>query len=96
MRGYQKMNNLIYKIIIPMNLSESALKDMDFYQGFKSYFFQLYDLQLEIEPLTENTSNMVFSSKCEDSIKAIIEVLKEFGLDPIYLGDTTGDGSTVH
>lgn len=90
------MESLIYKIIIPMNLSESDLKAMDFYQGFKSYFFQLYDITLEVEPITENTSNMIFTSKSEESIKAIIEVLKDMGLNPVYLGDTSNDSTTVH
>lgn len=74
----------IYIISIPMAVGAEELMAMDFYRGFQSHFFKIYSLELKINPLTEDTCEMIFRGS-EQATQAVIEVLKEMGLEPIYL-----------
>ena len=72
-----------YIVIIPMKKSADFVKKMDFYTLFQRYFVQVYKLELKVKEIDENNCEVIFKG-FEPAIMAVVQVLKEMGLSPIF------------
>ena len=91
--------DLLYMVIIPMNMSAELVKEMDFYSLFQNHFASVYGLELSVKETSEDRCEIIFKG-VEDAISAVIEVLKEMGLAPTYKQDYSkyldGDPNDYH